>query len=146
MIIIIFVNTKCNYVVKNINMDTLNIKGTAETPNVIFDPANNTFEISGKSLPEDVKEFYNPLLKWMRGYAEAPNPNTTLKVKMEYFNTASSKMILELFELLNEMHGEGKSVTIEWYYQEDDEDMMDAGADYADMLEVPFKMISSVSK
>ena len=44
-------------------MDTLNIKGTAETPNVIFDPANNLFEISGKSLPEDGKEFYNPLLK-----------------------------------------------------------------------------------
>ena len=127
-------------------MDTLNIKGTAETPNVIFDPASNLFEISGKSLPEDVKEFYNPLLKWFKGYSEAPNATTTLKVKMDYFNTASSKMILELFELLNEMHGEGKAVTIEWYQQEDDEDMMDAGNDYADMLEVPFKMISSVSK
>jgi hypothetical protein len=127
-------------------MDTLNIKGTAETPNVIFDPANNHFEISGKSLPEDVKEFYNPLLKWFKVYAETPNAATTLKVKMEYFNTASSKMILELFELLNEMHVDGKTVTIEWYYQEDDEDMMDAGNDYADMLEVPFKMISSVSK
>lgn len=129
-------------------MDTLNIKGTAETPNVIFDPAGNVFEISGKSLPEDVKEFYNPLLKWIKGYSESPNPSTTFKIKMDYFNTASSKMILELFELLNEMHGEGKNVVIEWYYQEDDEDMQDAGADYADMLEVPFKMISfqSISK
>jgi len=129
-------------------MDTLNIKGTAETPNVIFDPAGNTFEISGKSLPEDVKEFYNPLLKWIKAYADSANPSTTFKVKMDYFNTASSKMILELFELLNEMHEAGKSVVIEWYYQEDDEDMQDAGADYADMLEVPFKMISfqSISK
>ena len=126
-------------------MDTLNIKGTAETPNVIFDPANNLFEISGKSLPEDVKEFYNPLLKWFKGYAEAPNATTTLKVKMDYFNTASSKKILDLFELLNEMHGQRKADPIEWYYQEDDEDMQDAGADYADMLEVPFKMISCQS-
>lgn len=129
-------------------MDTLNIKGTAETPTVIFDPANNVFEISGKSLPEDVKEFYNPLLKWMKSYADSPNTTTVLKVKMDYFNTASSKMILELFEVLNDMHEAGKSVNIEWYYQEDDEDMMDAGADYADMLDIPFKMISfqSISK
>lgn len=129
-------------------MDTLNIKGTPETPEVLFDPASNVFELSGKSLPEDVKEFYNPLLKWLKSYADSPNPSTTLKIKMDYFNTASSKMILELFEVLNEMHEAGKSVVIEWYYQEDDEDMQDAGADYADMLEVPFKMISfqSVSK
>jgi len=129
-------------------MDTLNIKGTPETPEVLFDPASNRFELSGKSLPEDVKEFYNPLLKWLKSYADSPNPSTTLKIKMDYFNTASSKMILELFEVLNEMHEAGKSVLIEWYYQEDDEDMQDAGADYADMLEVPFKMISfqSVSK
>ncbi len=129
-------------------MDTLNIKGTPETPEVLFDPARNRFELSGKSLPEDVKEFYNPLLKWLKSYADSPNLSTTLKIKMDYFNTASSKMILELFEVLNEMHEAGKSVLIEWYYQEDDEDMQDAGADYADMLEVPFKMISfqSVSK
>lgn len=129
-------------------MDTLNIKGTAETPNVVFDSNNNLFEISGKSLPEDVKEFYNPILKWVKEYGESPNSVTTLKVKMDYFNTASSKMILELFEVLNDMHESGKEVVIEWYYQEDDEDMMDAGADYADMLEIPFKMISyqTVSK
>ena len=123
-------------------MDALNIRGSAETPSVIFDSGNNIFEISGKSLPEDVKEFYNPLLKWMREYGESPNPVTTFKVKMDYFNTASSKMLLELFEFLNQMHEMGKSVAIEWYYQEDDEDMLDAGADYADMLEMPFRMIS----
>ncbi len=129
-------------------MDTLTIKGTPETPDVIFDAANNKFEISGKSLPEDVKEFYNPLLLWVRSYADSPNPATVLKVKMDYFNTASSKMILELFEVLNEMHEAGNNVSIEWYYQEDDEDMMDAGADYADMLDIPFKMIcnQSISK
>lgn len=126
-------------------MDTLSIKGTTETPTVIFDPANNLFEISGKSLPEDVKEFYNPVLKWITEYSAAPNPTTILKVKMDYFNTASSKMILELFELLNTMHSNGKDVAIEWHYHEDDEDMLDAGNDYADMLEVPFKMVSAIA-
>lgn len=123
-------------------MDALNIKGTAETPNIIFDSSTNVFEITGKSLPEDVKEFYNPVLRWMKSYFESPNRKTVLKVKMEYFNTASSKMLLELFEILDEMYKSGKDVEIEWHYMEDDEDMQDAGNDYADMLEVPFKMFS----
>ncbi|HPD95415.1 MAG: DUF1987 domain-containing protein [Bacteroidales bacterium] len=123
-------------------MDALVITGTGETPNVVLDVLNNNFEISGKSLPEDVKEFYNPILRWFKTYSETPNDKTTLKMKMDYFNTASSKMILELFELLDEMHGSGKSVEVEWYYQEDDEDMMDAGTDYADMLEFPFNLFS----
>lgn len=123
-------------------MDALNIKGTAETPNIVFDSSANVFEITGKSLPEDVKEFYNPILRWMKSYSESPNPKTVLKVKMEYFNTASSKMLLELFEIVDEMYKSGKDVEIEWHYMEDDEDMQDAGNDYADMLEVPFKMFS----
>lgn len=123
-------------------MDALNIKGTNETPNIIFDKVANRFEITGKSLPEDVKEFYNPVLRWLKAYADDPNPKTVVKFKMEYFNTASSKMILELFEVLDAMHSVGKEVEIEWHYMEDDEDMHDAGNDYADMLGLPFKMIS----
>jgi len=121
-------------------MDKFYIKGTAETPTVSFDSTGNTFEISGKSLPEDVKEFYHPIIKWLTEYCQSPNDVTTLKVRMEYFNTASSKMILELFELLNKLHLSGRNAAIEWYYQEDDEDMMDAGNDYADMLDLPFKI------
>jgi len=123
-------------------METLNIAGTNETPTILFDKEANVFEISGKSLPEDVKEFYNPVLRWMKTYAENPNPKTTIKFKMEYFNTASSKMILELFEVLEEMSKNGNEVEVEWHFMEDDEDMYDAGVDYDDMLDLNFKMIS----
>jgi len=127
---------------KSSDMDALNIKGTGETPGIIFDKEANRFEISGKSLPEDVKEFYTPVLRWLRNYAENPNPKTVVRFKMEYFNTASSKMILELFEILEGLHSAGKDVEIEWHYMEDDEDMHDAGIDYADMLGLRFNMIS----
>lgn len=123
-------------------MEVLNIKGTQETPEVLFDKQAGIFSISGKSLPEDVKEFYGPLMNWIENYANEPNPETKLKVKMEYFNTASSKMILEIFELFKNLHDSGHSVTIDWYYQEDDEDMQDAGQDYADIVELPFNFIS----
>jgi hypothetical protein len=123
-------------------MEPLSIKATHETPDVVFNKQTGQFSISGKSLPEDVKEFYNPLIKWILEYAKSPNPLTTLKVKMDYFNTASSKMLLEIFEQFKDMHDGGNKVVIDWYYQEDDEDMQDAGEDYADIVEVPFNFIS----
>jgi hypothetical protein len=123
-------------------MEVISIKGTQETPEVMLDSSKGVFEVSGKSLPEDVKEFYNPLLKWFDEYAKKPNPQTVLKIKMDYFNTASSKMILELFEVVKKAHTAGSETIIEWYYQEDDEDMQDAGQDYSDLIEMPFKLIS----
>lgn len=123
-------------------MEVLSIKGSHETPEVLLDKDAGQFSITGKSLPEDVKEFYNPLINWINEYATSPNPETTLKVKMDYFNTASSKMILEIFEIMKEIQDAGHKVSIDWYYQEDDEDMQDAGEDYADIVEVPFNFIS----
>lgn len=123
-------------------MEVISIKGTPETPEVLLDSSKGIFELSGKSLPEDVKEFYNPLLKWFDEYSKNPNPQTVLKIKMDYFNTASSKMILELFEVVKKVHATGQDTTIEWYYQDDDEDMQDAGQDYSDLVEIPFKLIS----
>lgn len=122
-------------------MDVFIKKGSQETPEIHLDPQTGIFNISGKSLPEDVKEFYHPVIKWLEGYIEDPKPETLLKVKMDYFNTASSKMILEIFELIKTLHDNGNKLTIEWYYQEDDEDMQDAGQDYADIVEVPFQLI-----
>lgn len=72
-------------------MEVISIKGTQETPEVLLDSSKGIFDISGKSLPEDVKEFYNPLLRWFDEYAKNPNNQTILKIKMDYFNTASSK-------------------------------------------------------
>lgn len=123
-------------------MEVLSIKGSHETPEILFDKGAGIFSITGKSLPEDVKEFYNPIICWINEYAGSPNPETVLKVKMDYFNTASSKMILEIFEIIKEIQDSGHKVRIDWYYQEDDEDMQDAGEDYADIVEVPFNFIS----
>ena len=114
---------------------------TDETPAVKLNPATGEFEISGKSLPEDVTSFYDPMLEWLDGYAEQPNEKTNFQFKMEYFNTASSKMILDILLKLEEIHENGKEILISWYYPEDDEDMEEAGEEYADIVDVPFKQI-----
>ena len=84
-------------------METITREGTEDTPKVVLDPSAGTFEISGRSLPEDVNEFYEPILNWLEEYTENPNNETYFVFKLEYFNTASSKMILDIFLKLEEI-------------------------------------------
>ncbi len=80
-------------------MRVIKIQGSDDTPKVILDADNNTFEISGRSLPEDVVAFYDPILEWLDEYAQNPLEKTVFNFKLEYFNTASSKLLLDV--LLN---------------------------------------------
>lgn len=123
-------------------MEVVNIKGTDDTPNVILDKDNAQFEISGRSLPEDVNMFYEPILKWIDEYSEAPNEKTEFNFKLEYFNTASSKVILDILLKFEEIVEEGKDVVINWHYHEEEEDMLEAGEEYADIVDIPFEYIS----
>lgn len=123
-------------------MEALRIVGTIETPTVSFNGDTGILEISGKSLPEDVKEFYLPVTTWLGKYMQTPQLQTVMKLKLLYFNTASSKILLDMLEMLNEMYAKGLDVMVEWHYPIDDEDLLYAGNDYSDMVQVPFKMIS----
>jgi len=123
-------------------MDAIKIEGTSQTPKVIFDKENNKIELSGHSLPENVQIFYSPLLEWVDAYMESPNEKTEVVFKMDYYNTASSKMIFELLKKFDKLFSQGKDVEIHWYFSEDDEDMEEAGEDYSSIVDVPFKLIS----
>lgn len=123
-------------------MEAIKIKGTEDTPNVILDASDNVMEISGRSLPEDVSSFYGPILNWLIEYSKNPNPKTVFNFKLVYFNTASSKLILDILMKLEELKNQGNEVLVKWFYPEDDEDMQEAGSEYADIVEVPFEQIS----
>ncbi|MBO7497362.1 MAG: DUF1987 domain-containing protein [Salinivirgaceae bacterium] len=123
-------------------MEVIKIVGTDDTPSVTLDVANEIFEISGRSLPEDVAVFYEPILDWIDRYSEEASGKTIFNFKLVYFNTASSKMILDILLKLEEMHEAGKDVLVRWHYPEDDEDMEEAGEEYADIVDVPFEQIS----
>ena len=123
-------------------MEVIKIIGTDDTPNVILDASNNIFEISGRSLPEDVASFYEPILDWLDDYAEDANKKTVFDFKLVYFNTASSKLILDILLKLEEMYEAGKDVLVRWHFPDDDEDMEEAGEEYADIVEVPFEQVS----
>jgi hypothetical protein len=123
-------------------MEVIKIVGTDDTPSVTLDVANDIFEISGRSLPEDVAAFYEPILDWLDKYSEEATGKTVFNFKLVYFNTASSKMLLDILLKLEEMYEGGKEVLVRWHFPEDDEDMEEAGEEYADIVEVPFEQIS----
>ncbi len=118
-------------------MNTLHLEGTEETPSIILDKSNGIMEISGRSLPEDSTEFYKPVLDWIEQYAEDPNISTTFVFKLEYFNTASSKLILDVLYALEDIKG----LKVEWHFHEDDEDMEEAGEEFSELVEIPFEFI-----
>jgi hypothetical protein len=123
-------------------MEAKRLAGTDESPEVILDKSTNEFKFQGKSLPEDVKEFYNPILDWVEQYAMDPNEETVVEFNMEYFNSASSKQILDILERFAMITEKGKKIAVKWHYMQDDEDMEDAGESYADIVNMPFELIS----
>ncbi len=122
-------------------METIKIQGTEDTPKIMLDAENEIFEISGRSLPEDVSSFYEPVLNWLNEYAENPKNKTVFNFKLTYFNTASSKLLLDILMKLEEMHEKGQEILIRWHYPEDDEDMAEAGEEYSDIVDVPFEQV-----
>ena len=122
-------------------MEPLILAATDDTPEVHLDAGAGKFEFSGKSLPEDVTTFYQPIFDWMDSYFESPNDESIFVFKMTYFNTASSKVILDVLMKLEEAVEDGKDVKVKWYFEEDDEDMEEAGEEYSEIVEVPFEFI-----
>ena len=122
-------------------MDSISIEGTPKTPTVNFSADNGTVEIKGRSIPENSIEFYKPLVDWLEEYLNSPKEKTEVNIQLEYFNTSSSKCILDVFKKLEAIYKSGNDVIINWYYEEDDEDMLEAGEDYQSIIKIPFKMI-----
>jgi len=125
-------------------MKPLTIEGSPKTPYINFDVDKGVLEVKGRSIPENSIEFYKPLVDWLDDYATSPLKLTTVNVQLEYFNTSSSKCILDVFKKLEAIHNARNEVVINWYYEEDDEDMLEAGEDYESIIRVPFKMIEIV--
>jgi len=125
-------------------MEPISIEGTPKTPAVKFDAQEGIIEIKGRSIPENSIEFYKPLVVWLEQYASNPLELTKVNIQLEYFNTSSSKCILDVFKKLEAIHKSKNKVIINWYYEEDDEDMLEAGEDYESIIRIPFKMIEIV--
>lgn len=113
-----------------------------KTPLVNFNSDAGKLELKGRSIPENSIEFYNPVFKWIDDYSISPKEETELHIQLEYFNTSSSKCVLDILKKLQTLHQNNRTkAKVYWYYEEDDEDMLEAGDDYQAIIRVPFEMV-----
>lgn len=110
-------------------------------PGVILDKEKNKFEMTGKACPENMEEFYDPIFKWLDEYIETPNEITDFHINLQYYNTASSKAILKIMQKLEKLHNKNKAVKIFWHYDAEDEELLIAGEDYAELISIPFEFV-----
>jgi hypothetical protein len=134
-------------------MELLHIASGDFTPEVSFDPDFHVFKLVGVSRPENVSEFYNPVIEWITTYESELYKNNVLggrkfsldfSFQFSYFNSASSKMIYMLLECLVRIKSMGYSTNIFWYYEEGDDQMREDGEELSEAIEIPF-IISEVT-
>lgn len=116
-------------------METLKIEETKYTPSIELNQSTGTISIIGKSYPENTFEFYEPVMKWIEEYFDGNAiEETTINLEIIYFNSSSSKLFFDFFDLLEENNNDHK-ITINWIYDEENESALEAGEDFQEDFE-----------
>ena len=119
-------------------MEVIKIEAGKRTPFVHLDYDNKIMKMSGRSMPEDAVGFYIPIIDWFKEYLKQPLKDGVLDVRLEYFNTSSSKNLLEIFKLVKDAEN-GNSIN--WHYDWEDEDMQEAGEDFIFIIGESIRLI-----
>lgn len=117
-------------------MENLNIEETKYTPSISLDAQNGLIELVGKSYPENTFEFYKPMMEWAEQYfTETKNDKTRISLEIIYFNSSSSKLFFDFFDLLEESQNKGKALEVNWIYDKENESALEAGEDFKEDFE-----------
>ena len=127
-------------------MEVLSYKSKDMLPGILLDKESGKFQIYGKSCPVDAFEFYDPVFKWFDEYITNPLKNTILDLNLTYFNTVSAKFLLRIMSKMEDLSDLGHDVKIRWFYNEEDEDLEEAGEEFESILDVNFELIPVLKK
>lgn len=121
-------------------MKNLFIEPTQYTPWILFDPVKNKLEIKGESYSQNTAEFYAPVFAWLKEYLrQLETQSVTVNIELSYFNSSSSKILLDFFDLLDKAVEEGKNIAVNWHYEEENEDNLEYGKEFQEDVEsLPF--------
>ena len=121
-------------------MKDLKIEKTKYTLDIDFEANTGILKMSGSSYPENAIDFYKPIIEWIESFIKNEKKPITLNFRLNYLNTSSTKCILDIFELLEE-YNEKNEVVVNWYYEEDDEDILETGEEMGEDMEIPMNFI-----
>lgn len=112
-------------------------------PEVNFDFEKGTCTIAGESYIEEINKFYNPLINWLKEYTTDPSRPLTFNFKLSYYNTSSSKKIIELLKVLKSFKSSGGQLTVNWYYSPKDTDIMEDAEDFMLISGLQFNLLQT---
>jgi hypothetical protein len=121
-------------------MEVLRISPTKNTPEIILNPSG-MIRIRGRSIHENVTDFFAPVEDWISGYIDVPAEITCVEISLEYFNSASAKVIIHLLQKITYVALKHKKFIFNWYYEAGDEDILERGEYFSSVLDVPFNFI-----
>lgn len=123
-------------------MHKLIITSTETTPQINFDPEKGILEIEGRLIPEDVGTFFAPIFEWIDNFLPDDKQKLIIvRFCLFYYNTSSSKRILNIMKKLDALYLAGVNLKIRWEYEEGDEDSIQEGQDYKTFLKAPFEIV-----
>ena len=126
-------------------MKELRIAPSKNSPEIILNP-NGMIKILGRSIHENVTEFFIAVEDWVAEYIEVPADITCVDMNLEYFNSASAKVFIHLLEMIKHVSLKNKKFIFNWYYEDGDEDIFERGEYFASILDVPFNFIKTGDK
>jgi hypothetical protein len=135
-------------------MNALALEATEFTPKVVLDHVNYLFEIKGESSPEDARQFYSPLIKWVEDFGnylhylnskseKSAQREVCFQFHLDYVTSSSLKNIYDLLQKIEALRTYSDKLKVKWVYDADDEDMQDNGQEFSKMLKVPFEIVSA---
>ena len=125
-------------------MDSWKTEATKYTPEIYFDASTNILGVKGESYPENITEFSSPLFSWLENHLESLGEQTfTVNIELIYFNSSSSKMLLDLFDLLEEeVNDNGKNIVVNWIYDTENDAAQEYGEEFQEDLDsLPFNLV-----
>lgn len=122
--------------------NSFHIDSTVDTPGVTYSYIDAVFEIKGRSLPENAYAFFEQLIQWAEAFDPSVlNQDLVIRFKLDYFNSASGRYILEFLATLEKQFNTDRKAMIEWYVDREDELMIEKGEEYGHLLDFPIKLI-----
>jgi hypothetical protein len=118
-------------------MKELKIPSTKNSPEILLTP-DGAIKIRGRSILENSFDFFKPVEEWLNEYLKDPAYLTCIDVNLEYFNSASAKVIINLLQKISYVLLKNKKFIINWYYEEGDEDILERGEYFSSVLNLPF--------
>lgn len=118
-------------------MEIWKIKPTQSTPEIVLDPTTHIHKIKGESYPENSMEFYKGVFDWLDKYVESldDNQEVIFNIELIYFNSSSSKVFMDIFDIFDDACESGKNILVNWIYKEDNEAILEYGEEFAEDYE-----------